>query len=128
MTSEVHPTQQACFEAIDRIARTPDGASLYVFLQRRLMAVPALGSRGALRTHQGERSFASKLIGLMATGISESGGRTGHHGSSIGPDGREQPIVVPVAKPVRTGPERNQGGRRINESTRVPGYDRDDEA
>jgi hypothetical protein len=36
--SEVHPTQEACFEAIDRIARTPDGAMLYVFLQRRLMS------------------------------------------------------------------------------------------
>lgn len=127
MTSEVHPTQQACLEAIDRIARTPDGAMLYVLLQRRLMTISIADSDGALRLDQGERTFASRLITAMTKGIFESGGRTGITGSSIGPDGREQPIVVPVARPVRTGPERNPGGRRITEHTRVPGYDRDDE-
>src|SRR5947209_8749872 len=95
MTSEVHPTHQACMEAIDRIARTPDGAALYVHLQRRLMLIPVDMSDGALRADQGERRFASQLIGLMAKGVFESGGRAGHTGSTIGPDGREQPLVVP---------------------------------
>jgi len=31
MSEEVHPTNKFCLEAIDRIARTPDGAALYVF-------------------------------------------------------------------------------------------------
>lgn len=123
MTSEVHPTKEACLEAIDRIARTPDGAVLYVLLQRRLMHVAGENSDGALRLDQGERTFAARLIGAMAKGIFESGGRTGITGSSIGPSGGEQPVVVPVAKPVRTGRERNPGGRRITEHTRVPGYD-----
>ena len=125
MTTEVHPTQQACLEAIDRIARTPDGATFYVFLQRRLMSISVAESDGALRQDQGERTFAARLIGLMATGIFESGGRTSSTSSGGTGDG-EQPIVVPSAKPVRTGRERNPGGRRITEHTRVPGWDRAD--
>jgi len=101
---------------------------LYVHLQRRLMSISVADTEGALRSDQGERTFASKLIGLMAKGIFESGGRTGITGSSIGPDGGEQPVVVPSPSPVRTGRERNPGGRRINEHTRVPGYDPPDEA
>lgn len=126
--SEIHPTQEAIFEAIDRIARTPDGAMLYVHLQRRLMSISGEDLESALRLQEGERRFASKLIGLMAKGIFESGGRTGHTGSSIGPGGGEQPVVVPSPEPVRTGRARNPGGRRITEHTRVPGYDPPDEA
>lgn len=128
MTTEIHPTEQAIHEAIDRIARTPDGAMLYVHLQRRLMSISVADAEGALRLDQGERTFASKLIGLMAKGIFESGGRTGHSGSSIGPGGGEQPIVVASPEPVRSGRARNPGGRRISEHTRVPGYDPPDEA
>jgi hypothetical protein len=127
MTSEVHPTPQACLEAIDRIARTPDGAMFYVFLQRRLMEISIDNSDSALRADQGERRFADRLIGYMHKGIFESGGRTGHTGSTIGPDGREQPLVVPRAEPQR------YAGRltvrdRINAGARVAGYDRPDEA
>jgi hypothetical protein len=119
--TEVHPTNQACLEAIDRIARTPDGAALYVFLQRRLMSIPPVAGNGALRLDQGERTFAAKLISVMAKGIFESGGRAGIHGSSHGPDGSEQPVVVPVPKPVNV---RQHGtNRRIGPDTRVPGYD-----
>jgi hypothetical protein len=126
MTSEVHPTHQACLEAIDRIARTPDGATFYVFLQRRLMSISLAETDGALRLDQGERTFAAKLIAAMAKGIFESGGRTGSSdGTSSTGDG-EQPIVLPGAKPVRSGRERNPGGRRSTEYTRVPGYDSDE--
>jgi hypothetical protein len=119
--TEVHPTTAACHEAVDRIARSPDGATFYVFLQRRLMTVLATDSEGALRIDQGERMFAAKLIGLMAKGILESGGRTGNTSGSTG-DG-EQPIVVPSAGPRRVGRTGNPGGRRITADTRVPGYD-----
>ena len=124
MSEDIHPTPQACMEAIDRIARTPDGAALYVFLQRRLMLITVDNSDSALRADQGERRFASQLIAAMAKGVFESGGRTGIIGSTSGPDGREQPIVVPVPRPVRSGPERHPGGRRIGPETRVPGWDR----
>lgn len=120
--TEVHPTTAECHEALDRIARTPDGAAVYVFLQRRLMTVLASDSDGALRSDQGERMFAAKLIGLMAKGILESGGRTSSSGDS-GTDSGEQPIVVPASQPRRVGPARNPGARRITERTRVPGYD-----
>lgn len=125
--SEVHPTQQAIHEAIDRLARTPDGAMLYVYLQRRLLEVLPTADLSALNTHHGERMFAFRLTGLMAKGIIESGGRTGITGSSTGPGGIEQPIVRPVAKPVALGSARG-AGRRIGPNTRVPGYDPPDDA
>jgi hypothetical protein len=122
MTDEVHPTNKFCLEAIDRIARTPDGAALYVFLQRRLMSISVIEGHGALRLDQGERTFAAKLIATMAKGIYESGGRTGITGSSLGPSGSEQPVVVPSPRAVNVG--RGAGGnRRITADTRVPGYD-----
>jgi hypothetical protein len=120
--TEVHPTNQFCLEAIDRIARTPDGAALYVFLQRRLMSVGLADDAGALRADHGERSFAAKLISVMAKGIFESGGRTGITGSNLGPSGSEQPVVVPSPRAVRV--DRGVGStRRITEHTRVAGYD-----
>jgi hypothetical protein len=126
MTQEVHPTNAFCLEAIDRIARTPDGAALYVFLQRRLMSITPAESDGALRQDQGERTFAAKLIAVMAKGIFESGGRAGHTGSSIGPGGSEQPVVVPSPRAVRV--DAGSGTRRrITERTRVPGYDLPDD-
>jgi hypothetical protein len=112
------------FEAIDRIARTPDGRMQYLWLQRRLMMVRSSDDPSALNSDNGERRFAASLMGLMATGISESGGRTS--GDSTGPGSPEQPIVIAVAKPVPTG--RGSGaGRRITSDTRVPGYDVPDE-
>lgn len=115
----IHPTEQAIEEAVDRIARTADGRDLYVFLQRRLMATPVSLKAGALRWDQGERSFAANLMSLMDKGILESGGRTGITGSTIGPDGREQPIIRPRAEPVRVSPARHPGGRRIGPDTRT---------
>lgn len=119
--SEVHPTQEACIEAIDRIARTADGHALYVFLQRRLMMIPSIGTDGALRLDQGERTFAKVLIGHMAKGAFESGGR-GISGSSIGPGGSEQPVIIPRPRAIRVDGARGDN-RRITADTRVPGYD-----
>jgi hypothetical protein len=122
MTEEVHPTNKFCLEAIDRIARTPDGAALYVFLQRRLMSVFVGDDFGALRQDHGERTFAAKLISVMAKGIFESGGRTGITGSNLGPGGSEQPVVVPSPRAVRVNRDAGSN-RRITADTRVPGYD-----
>jgi hypothetical protein len=62
-------------DALDRIARTPDGMVLYAFLQRETMGVSGDPdpSEGALRLTEGRRRFAHDLIGLMAQGIEASG-------------------------------------------------------
>jgi hypothetical protein len=123
-----HPVaEKLLLEAIDRIARTPDGQLQYVWLQRQLMAVLPMTDPCALSTHHGERLFAARLIGHMAKGIIESGGRTGITGSDIGPGGTEQPIARPIPQPVAASP-RTGAGRRITEHTRVPGWDPPEQA
>lgn len=102
MTEEIHPTAKEIAESIDRIARTPDGANLYILLQRAVMFVAPVEKRGALRLAHGERMFAAKLIGLMAKGIYESGGRTSSS-TSGGSSDSEQPVVVPVSAPRAVG-------------------------
>jgi hypothetical protein len=119
--TEIRPTQKEIEASLDRIAMTPDGQNLYVFLQRRLMKLPDPSQSGALRMNLGERSFASELIGLMAKGIAESVNRTGSSASSS--SGAEQPVVLPVAEP-RAVPGSRGAGRRITADTFVPGYDR----
>lgn len=106
--------------AIDAIARTEHGRTLYLFLQKRLMAVPTSIEGGALQTDHGERTFASKLIALMGKGIRESGGsNTSSDGSGgISPD---QPITFAVAGPRSTGGPRG-AGRRVTANTYVAGY------
>jgi hypothetical protein len=116
--TEVRPTQKEIVDAIDRIAMTPDGHNLYVFLQRRLMKLPDPNARGALRANLGERTFASELIGLMAKGIAESVNRTSSTAS-----GAEQPVVVSSAEP-RAVPGSRGAGRRIGPEDRVAGWDR----
>src|SRR5437762_6730299 len=96
--TEIRPTQKEIHDAIDRIAMTADGRNLYVFLQRRLMTVTSAPTDGALRQDEGERSFAAKLIGLMAKGIAESSERT--RSSSTGVNRAEQPVVLPVGQRV----------------------------
>jgi hypothetical protein len=110
-------SEKLMHEAIDRIARTPDGRSLYLYCQRRMLEVSVSIDPSTLQADHGERRFASHLRGLMATGISESGGRTSSDGTSS-----EQPIVFARPKPVAVGGIRG-AGRRITEHTRVPGYD-----
>jgi hypothetical protein len=109
--------------AIDRLARSDDGRTLYLFLQRSLMAVPMALDDGALRAHHGERMFAAKLIGLMAKGISESGGRSDASGPGSGSGGGDQPIVFAVAGPRRVADAGRAGsGRRVTRDTVVPGW------
>jgi len=118
--TEIRPTQKEIVDSLDRIAMTPDGHNLYIFLQRRLMKIPDPQLRGALRANQGERSFASELIGLMAKGIAESVNRAG----SSNNDGSEQPVVLPVGQPVAVDRQRG-AGRRIGPNDRVAGWDRE---
>ena len=103
--------------SIDAIARTDDGRLLYLFLQKRLMGVPTAISDGALYSDLGERTFAAKLIGLMAKGIAESGGRN-DKSEHRQPD--EQPIVFAVRRPVAVA-DRHGAKRRVNADTVVPG-------
>jgi hypothetical protein len=122
--TEVRPTQKEIEASLDRIAMTPDGRNLYIFLQRRIMRVTRAPTDGALRQDEGERSFASELTGLMAKGIADSVDRTS---SSTGSnDGPEQPVVLPVAGPRAVAGPRG-AGRRITADTRVPGWDRADD-
>ena len=107
-------------EAIERIARTPDGRVLYLYCQGRLMRGTTTTDAGALQRSEGERTFAFQLMRLMATGIAESG-RADTRGTSGSPSG-EQPIVIAAPKPVDLG-RPGGAGRRITEHTRVPGYD-----
>lgn len=109
-------------EAIDRIARTPDGSLFYLYLQRRLMVVSSdVQKASALRLDEGERRFAAKLIGLMRTGIFESGRRTGSDSDPSGIGSGEQPIVVPAREPARVGGSRG-AGRRVGRDTVVTGW------
>jgi hypothetical protein len=79
-------------KAIDRIARTSDGAMLYLFLQKALSAVPLDTSGYALPQNHGRRSFASELMAKMAAGIRDA------HG---GRDPTDSPITFAVREPVK---------------------------
>lgn len=103
-------------EAIDRIARTPDGRSLYVYCQKRMMETCITSEASTLQRSEGERSFASHLRGLMETGILESGGRSTSTGSID-----DEPVVFARPEPAPGRPHRG-AGRRIDEHTRT-GYD-----
>lgn len=96
-------------EAWDRVARTSDGKMIYLHLQRRLMGVMTGGDSCTLRADNGERKFAAKLIGLMAKGISESGG-----------------LSDPIVTFVRAGPvavsSAHGARRRVTDATFVRGY------
>lgn len=102
------------YAAIDRIAKTPDGTLFYLFLQRNLMAITQGQDDGSLREQSGQRIFAARLMGLMAKGIEESGGRS------------ESICTFSVAGPRRVSASRG-AGRRISADTFVPGYDSADD-
>lgn len=106
--------------ALDRLARSEDGRTLYLFLQKRLMGVASAETESALYRDLGERTFAAKLISLMAKGILESGGSntSSDDTGSVSPD---QPIVFAVPKPRLVSASRG-AGRRITADTRT-GYD-----
>lgn len=78
--------------AIDRIARTPDGRMLYLFLQKTLASFPASFETDALQAHHGRRTFAADLMAIMAKGIRET------HG---GRDPTDGPITFVPREPAR---------------------------
>lgn len=88
-------------KVLDRIARTPDGEALYRFLQKEAQSLPADGSVGALRSHDGRRSFALDLMGHMAKGIDARAGSAAHSAS----DGKltERAVVFERPGPVAVG-------------------------
>lgn len=97
-------TDEAIAEAWDRIARTPDGAIVYAHLQAEAIGILKVPdpSDGALRAAHGRRSLAHQLMGLMAKGIDESGGRTDDTGGKRS----ERPVVFLAREPVRTSDRR----------------------
>lgn len=101
-------------KAIDGLARTPDGRTLYLYLQKTLMGVPTgATTEWALQTHHGKRMFAAELMGLMAKGIEES---DRHFGSRA--------IVFSVPGGVRIhGARQPAGARRVTHEHSVPGWD-----
>lgn len=75
---------QEAKEAMDRIARTPDGFVLYRYLQKELCSICPENIQGALRRHEGRRSLARDLMTLMGEGID----------ASVRRDGNEQPVIL----------------------------------
>lgn len=68
-------TDEELLQALDRIAATPDGEFLYLYLQRAVCELPLTLEPGALQAHHGRRSLAAELMARMAKGIEASGGR-----------------------------------------------------
>ena len=94
-------------EAIDRIARTADGAILYRYLQKMLCGVAGVeASDCALRQYEGRRMFASELMGLMAGGITDS----------------DRYAITFVRSADKRAPASRGAARRINADTIVPGW------
>ena len=103
-------SDQEIKDAIDRIAHSQDGKLLYLFLQKRLMAITT--DFITLPTDHGQRILAATLMGLMAKGITESGGSS----DSI--------YTFAVAGPRAVSGSGSRGaGRRITADTFIPGYD-----
>ncbi len=71
-------------QALDRIARTPDGQEFYRYLQQVVCQTHPNVSDGALRQHEGTRIFASDLMTHMGEGID----------ASVRRDGNEQPVIL----------------------------------
>lgn len=112
--SELAISEEQVREALDRIARTPDGRLLYLFLQKALTAVPVSPDSDALRELHGRRMFAAELMADMAKGI---------RAANDGRDPTDRPITflrgesarverrVPAREYIRAhDPELNAGG------------------
>lgn len=95
-------------DAIDRIARSPDGQLLYRYLQKTLCEVSAPETGlGALREAEGRRRFAAQLMANMAEGIQDSD---------------RHAITFARAPRSDTGARPRGAARRIGADTFVPGY------
>lgn len=102
-------------QAFDRIARTEDGAAIYLYFQKTLCAVSATDlHERALPRLEGRRSFAAELMGLMAEGIEASAA------------GRSNPTVTFALAGARRVASPGGAGRRVTADTFVPGYDTPD--
>lgn len=101
-------TDEDIAAALDRLAKTPDGALLYRYCQKVLMGIPPTTDSGALQSHHGERTFAAKLMSLMSKGLEESGRRPE---SSSGSPGSPVVFVTGGARPV--GGAGRGAGRRV---------------
>jgi hypothetical protein len=99
-------------EAIDRIARTPDGLLLYRLLQKVLCGTVAVQhDHCALQFHEGRRTLARDLMAFMSEGIAEND---------------RAAVTFAIAKPERTDQRTRRGaGPRIGPQHFVPGYDID---
>ena len=94
--------------AIDRIARTPDGVTLYLYLQKALCGVVSDGSERSLQSDHGRRSFARDLMALMAEGIALSD--------------RSRPVTFRLASAVERSGRRIPGARLVSRADYVPGF------
>jgi hypothetical protein len=85
-------------EAIDRIARTPDGLLLYRLLQKVLCGtVAAQSDHGALQINEGRRTLARDLMAYMAEGIA---------------DNDRTCVTFAVARPATVGADSGTSARR----------------
>ena len=93
--------------AIDLIARTPEGKLLHRYLRRVLEAVFDIESESTLRVSQGRRTLARDLMRLMAEGIEATSDRS---------DGNaDKPILTGGRKPIDTsGGQRRGVARRVS--------------
>lgn len=99
-------------KAFDRIARTEDGAAIYLYFQKQLCAVSTdTVSQCALPRLEGRRSFAAELMSLMAEGIEASAA------------GRSNPTVTFALAGARRVASPGGAGRRVTLDTHVDGYD-----
>lgn len=96
--------------AWDRVARSADGHTIYLHLQKRLMGVVASSDDSTLREDNGERKFAARLIGLMAQGIEASASGLAASTITFSVNGPRA-----VARP-------GGAGRRITADTHVAGW------
>lgn len=113
-------TDEDMRNALDRIARTADGELFYRWLQKELQRIGSSTDPGALQQLNGRRSLAHDLMGLMAKGLDESGGR---EQPGDGRDGQpsERPVVYARSKP--TVASRQHGvRRRVTDKTIVAGW------
>ena len=94
--------------AIDRIARTPDGVTLYLYLQKALCGVISDGSERSLQSDHGRRSFARDLMALMSEGIALSD--------------RSRPVTFRLASPGDRSGRRVPGARLVKPGDYVPGF------
>lgn len=101
-------TDKDLADALDRIARTPDGGLLYLYLQKTLTGVLAGEVPDwTLRRDHGRRLFAAELMAHMGEGISING-RPGS--------------VTFVTAPRESGSRRAPGSRLVGPDTFVPGF------